>query len=198
MKMPEQVISRVLFPVSVTLNGIMAIHLVQPLPAGSSDIPGDSDGPPSNVPLLGLAPGGVCRASAVTNGAVSSYLTFSPLPHQTNKPLKGRYIFCGTFLPVAGTPCYGAPCPVEPGLSSLLCNAHKSDHLPCSDISLNKKPNERQGLRALIASPVYDPVTIGTALERCPPDEVVILLRRNPEVTPLTDEIDYWGHYPAF
>jgi len=26
--------------------------------------------------------------------------------------------FCGTFLGVAPTPCYGAPCPVELGLSS--------------------------------------------------------------------------------
>ena len=31
------------------------------------------------VPLLGLAPDGVCRASGVTTGAVSSYLAVSPL-----------------------------------------------------------------------------------------------------------------------
>ena len=32
------------------------------------------------VPLLGLAPDGVCLASDVATGAVSSYLAFSPLP----------------------------------------------------------------------------------------------------------------------
>ena len=31
-------------------------------------------------PLLGLAPGGVCPATAVASGAVRSYRTFSPLP----------------------------------------------------------------------------------------------------------------------
>jgi hypothetical protein len=197
MKMSEQVISRVLSPVWVTLNGIMAIHLVPPLPAGSSDLPGDLDGPSSNVPLLGLAPDGVCRASVVTNGAVSSYLAFSPLPNQPTQPLTGRCIFCGTFLPVTGTGCYPASCPLEPGLSSLLWNTQKSDHLPCSNISLNERLKDRRALGALIASPVYDPVTIGTALQGFSPNKVVVLLRRNPEVTSLTDKIDYWGHDPA-
>ena len=44
-----------------------------------------------NAFLFGLAPGGVYRAPDVTTRAVSSYLTFSPLPP------KGRYLFCGTF-----------------------------------------------------------------------------------------------------
>ncbi len=47
----------------------MTIHLVPPLLAGSSDPPGNSDGPPSTVPLFGLAPGGVYQAPAVTGGA---------------------------------------------------------------------------------------------------------------------------------
>jgi hypothetical protein len=83
--MLEQSISRVLFPVSVTRYGAMVIHLVQPLPTGSSDLPRDSDGQPSNVPLFGLAPGGVCHASDVTIGAVSSYLAFSPLPNEAHR-----------------------------------------------------------------------------------------------------------------
>ena len=41
--------------------------------------------------LLGLAPAGVYRAAHVAMYAVSSYLTFSPLP------LSGRSVFCGTF-----------------------------------------------------------------------------------------------------
>ncbi len=53
----------------------MTIHLVPLLPAGSSDLPGNSGGPPSNVPLFGLAPGGVYLAPAVTGG------TGELLPH---------------------------------------------------------------------------------------------------------------------
>ena len=55
-----------------------AIHLGLPLPAGSSGLPADSGGQPSNVcagrrltaaVLLDLAPGGVYRATPVTRGA---------------------------------------------------------------------------------------------------------------------------------
>ena len=37
-------------------------------------------GPAGRPSLFGLAPGGVCRAAAVTGGAVRSYRTLSPLP----------------------------------------------------------------------------------------------------------------------
>ena len=47
---------------------------------GLATYPGASSGPPSNAPLFGLAPDGVCHASPVTRTAVSSYLAFSPLP----------------------------------------------------------------------------------------------------------------------
>ena len=46
--------------------GTMTIHLAPMLPSGSSDLPGNSGGPPSCVPLFGLAPGGVYLAPAVT------------------------------------------------------------------------------------------------------------------------------------
>ena len=78
--MLKQAISRVLFPETITRLGTMIIHLVSRLPARSSDLPGNSGGPPSNVPLFGLAPDGVCIASDVTAEPVSSYLTLSPLP----------------------------------------------------------------------------------------------------------------------
>ena len=100
--MPEQSISRVLFPAlnSEKVSGMlgppsnsgknpavrryllevecraMAIHLGPPLPMGSSDLPGSSGGPPSSAPLFGLAPGGVCLAPAVTDG------TGELLPHR--------------------------------------------------------------------------------------------------------------------
>ncbi len=53
----------------------MTIHLVSMLPSRSSDLPGNSGGPPSNVPLFGLAPGGVYLAPVVTDG------TGELLPH---------------------------------------------------------------------------------------------------------------------
>ena len=67
-------VSRVLYSPKRTA----AIHLGLPLPTGSSGQPGD--GPDSRLPLLGLAPDGVCLAPGITTGTVSSYLAFSPLP----------------------------------------------------------------------------------------------------------------------
>ena len=49
--------------------------------------------------------------------AVRSYRTISPLP-ATNKS-DWRYIFCGTFRRLTPPRRYLAPCPVEPGLSSV-------------------------------------------------------------------------------
>ena len=61
------------------------IPLAPPSLAGSSDLPGDSDGPSAaglrrGASLFGLAPCGVLPATRVTTGAVRSYRTFSPLP----------------------------------------------------------------------------------------------------------------------
>jgi len=41
--------------------------------------------------LFGLAPRGVCRASAITGGAVGSYPTFSPLPALPTMPTSRRF-----------------------------------------------------------------------------------------------------------
>jgi len=50
---------------------------------------------------------------------VSPYLTFSPLPSEIFLFVsRGGFPFCGTFLGVIPTPYYGAPCPLELGLSS--------------------------------------------------------------------------------
>ena len=115
----EQPISRILFPVRVTPAGQRSFICGCRLPDTSCDLPGSLGGPPSNAPLFGLAPGGVCIASPVTRG------TGALLPHrftltrkQTNPFDSGRYTFCCTFLRVTATPRYGAPCPVVFGLSS--------------------------------------------------------------------------------
>ncbi len=67
----------------------MAIPLGRPLPGASCDRPERRREGPPGIPgiaprclplLLGLAPGGVCRAAAVAGGAVRPYRTVSPLP----------------------------------------------------------------------------------------------------------------------
>jgi len=59
----------------------MAIHLGRLLPDASRDTPGSRLRKQSTIgSLLGLAPGGVCRAVPVTRNAVRSYRTLSPLP----------------------------------------------------------------------------------------------------------------------
>ena len=62
---------------------LVTIHLDPLLPISSSDQPELCLEKPSyaHESLLGLAPGGACRAFFVTKKAVSSYLTFSPLPN---------------------------------------------------------------------------------------------------------------------
>jgi hypothetical protein len=109
---------------------VTTIPLAPPLLAGSSDRPGDSDGPSGSAPrlaarhrgasLFGLAPCGVLPATRVTTGAVRSYRTFSPLPTIALAGVARRYIFCATFLQVALTGRYPAHCPAEFGLSSRL------------------------------------------------------------------------------
>ncbi len=132
--MLKQAISRVLSPEAVTRYGVMTIHLASPLPTRSSDLPGDLDGPPSNVPLFGLAPGGVYRAPAVTGRPGELLPHPFTLTRVDAKHRRGRFPFCGTFLPVAGTGDYPAPCPSEPGLSSPPPRRRSSGHLSCFNI----------------------------------------------------------------
>ena len=108
-------------PVSRVLSWA-TIHLRCTSPCTSSGLPGNSHGPCDAalrlpVSLFGLAPGGVCRATDVTAGAVRSYRTLSPLPSRGIRAL-GRFAFCCTFRGLAPPRRYLAPCPVEPGLSS--------------------------------------------------------------------------------
>ena len=70
-------------PDPVNTMCLVTIHLDLLLPISSSDQPGLCLEIPSfaHESLLGLAPGGACHAFFVTKKAVSSYLTFSPLPN---------------------------------------------------------------------------------------------------------------------
>ena len=115
----------------------MAIHLGRSLPNASRDRPERRrEDPPGTVLrprlplLLGLAPGGVFPAIAITGDAVRSYRTISPLPpmpsHAGPRGLGGMFSVALSL---------GSPPPavnrhrvsLEPGLSSLLV-AEKSGH----------------------------------------------------------------------
>ena len=116
----------------------MIIPLVRPLPNASSNLPADAKRAALRRPcdltvyLRGLAPGGVCHADFVTEAAVGSYSTFSPLPCDLRRTSirQGGLLFCGTVLGVTATGRYPAPCSLELGLSSrLLPKEEASDHL---------------------------------------------------------------------
>lgn len=81
-------------------------------------LPGSSGGPPSSASLFRLAPSGVCRATDVTAGPVSSYLTLSPSPSGSLSGAARQTPLCGTVLGVTPTRRYLALCPVVLGLSS--------------------------------------------------------------------------------
>ncbi len=102
------------WPISRVLSRAV-IHLGHLSPGASSNLPGSSAGRAKGS-LFGLAPGGVYPATAVTSRAVRSYRTISPLPPAIDRR---RYIFCGTGRQLALPRNYLAPCPVEPGLSSI-------------------------------------------------------------------------------
>ncbi len=67
----------------------------------SSSLPEGPDELGSSPLLFGLAPRGVCRASDVAIGAVSSYPTVSPLP--------GTIAFCNPLSRIAFRPAEGFP-----------------------------------------------------------------------------------------
>ena len=93
-------ICKVSRPISRVLSWTV-IHLGTMSPSPSSDLPGSSAGH-ANGSLFGLAPSGVYTATIVTNGAVRSYRTFSPLPAETGG------IFSAALAVSAPSP---APCP---------------------------------------------------------------------------------------
>ncbi|SUS06708.1 conserved hypothetical protein [uncultured Defluviicoccus sp.] len=84
-------------------------------------MPGRSSGLSS---LLGLAPGGVYRAVAVTGSAVRSYRTLSPLPADANVPAGGLLsVALSLGSPPPGVTRHRAS--VEPGLSSPAAGANR-------------------------------------------------------------------------
>src|ERR1700756_404520 len=132
-------------PNSVGRRGdLMIIHLIRPARGTnarrtfvrrSATIPEDFIWPAAH-PLFCLAPHGVFPASRITPRAVSSYLTFSPLPALLSK--NRRSLFCDTFRrrkPETFRDCgarvfYAACCRMVFGLSSSKPKRLTSDRLP--------------------------------------------------------------------
>ena len=97
-------VERVCRPDSVRRrSGVTTIRLGGRLPGRSSHLPARSGEPPCatrrpRACLFDVAPDGVWRAGPVARPAVSSYLTFSPLPSvPANRQPLGRCAFCSTF-----------------------------------------------------------------------------------------------------
>ena len=103
----------------------MTIHLAPVLPSESSGLPGNLGGPPSNVPLFGLAPGGVCLAPLVTKG------TGELLPHPFTLTPRGGFLSVAlsfplprlgvTQHPVLRSPDFPLPCLVDK--AAVTCSA---------------------------------------------------------------------------
>ena len=125
-------------PVSRVLSRA-AISLGRRLPAASSNLPGSGGGPdrpaPGTVPgsfLLGLAPSGVCPATAVTRSAVRSYRTISPLPHRCRSTGVERSGTAVYFLWHSPDPCgrWGLPTTASCGARTFLYHGATGFGLP--------------------------------------------------------------------
>lgn len=87
-------------------------------PSPLATYPGARAGRPQALPYLVLHRVGFTKLFRSPGKLVRSYRTVSPLPRLTACCPTGRSALCCTFLHVAATPRYGAPCPVVFGLSS--------------------------------------------------------------------------------
>ena len=65
--------------------GVTVIHLGRPLLTGSSALPADSGGPPSNVCCLSLLQVGFTEPPQSPGTLVVSYTTVSPLPRRAGR-----------------------------------------------------------------------------------------------------------------
>jgi len=123
------------------------IHLGRQLPAGSSNLPGDSASR-AIAPLFGLAPDGVCRAASVTRSAVGSY----PAILRSSAPLAGPEPSTSRLsAPLAGHAPFHHRLIRHPSRyesETLRPCGRKVGHRPSADYSLWHFPSPR-GVRSL-------------------------------------------------
>jgi len=98
----------------------LAAHLTRPTRAAERECPCAPSGvDEARPPLFGLAPGGVCPAALVTEGAVRSCRTVSPLPAgRPQAPCAGGLFSVALSLGSPPPAVSRHRTPVEPGLSS--------------------------------------------------------------------------------
>lgn len=120
---PRRPISRVLSRRHCAGGG----HLSSPVVADEVMLPTRGRAGRPMLPLLGIAPDGVCLASDVATGAVRSYRAFSPLPPQETQPSKRRSVSVALSVGSLRPAVSGHPRPVELGLSS---RPHLADRRP--------------------------------------------------------------------
>ena len=102
----SRVLSRVIIPLGCTS------------PCTSSDLPESGAGPHHRIPIWSCSGWGLpCRSCYHQRGALLPHLF--TLTYPTPKDVGWRYIFCGTFRRLTPPRRYLAPCPMEPGLSSI-------------------------------------------------------------------------------
>ena len=109
----------------------------------------DSGGAGSSSSLFGLAPGGVCRATSVTRGAVRSYRTLSPLPVLPGEPSA-----------VCSLLHFPSPCDARPLAGTLPCGARTflDTGVPRSSLaSLPPVPHAQERTRTSTPFPAPDP-----------------------------------------
>ena len=126
----QLLVSRVLLRASVALGALAVIPLGRSLPNASCSLPRGSGRQPSNAPLHGLAPDGVCRAVTVTGHAVGSYSTVSPLPEAMLSRFR-RFTFLWHFP--RGYPHRALPGILPCGARTFLSGRNPSERLGLSN-----------------------------------------------------------------
>ncbi len=114
-------------PISRVLSRT-AIHLGRTSPYASSDLPGSTRGPRAAAqgcmpPYLVLLRVGFTLPLLLPPARCALTAPFHP--YLPSRRRDRRYLFCGTFRGLAPPRRYLAPCPTEPGLSSLAANGER-------------------------------------------------------------------------
>ena len=104
-------------------------------------------GPGRPYALLGLAPGGVCRADTVTSVAVRSYRTVSPLPVPAGFAAERPSAVCSLWRFPGPRGRWALPTTVPCGARTFLCQPVGVIQRPLVPLRANSKRRGRNALR---------------------------------------------------